>query len=379
MHILIVSRGMPTKKNPMYGIFEFDQAKALVKKGVNVTYFAVDLRSIRRKRKLGIECINKSGVNCFSISVPVGNVPRSILLKIGEKSLKSLYEKVFINNKPDIIHAHFTDQGYFAAKLAEKKKIPLIITEHSSVMNKPVIEKKVLTCAKYSYNMSDIVIAVGQQLSKNIYAKTNIKSIVIPNIMGEDDFFNVKNETQRKGFGFVSTGSLIDVKRPLLLIEAFCEVHSEYPNTYLGLIGDGNLKPKIEKRIKELGLSDCVKMLGRLSREQIAKCYSQFDCFVLPSARETFGVVFTEAMAAGLPVIATDCGGPEDFVTPEVGIRIPVDDKEKLKNAMIEMLINSKKYDNEIIRQYVKNHFSEDVVAEQLICIYKQILTKHEI
>ena len=88
--------------------------------------------------------------------------------------------------------------------------------------------------------------AVGQQLSKNIYAKTNIKSIVIPNIMGEDDFFNVKNETQRKGFGFVSTGSLIDGKA-IIVDRGFCEVHSEYPNTYLGLIGDGNLKPKLKR------------------------------------------------------------------------------------------------------------------------------------
>lgn len=54
MKVLIVSRGLPQPDNPTFGIFELDQAKALTKQGIDVTFFAVDLRSIRRKRKYGV-------------------------------------------------------------------------------------------------------------------------------------------------------------------------------------------------------------------------------------------------------------------------------------------------------------------------------------
>ena len=75
------------------------------------------------------------------------------------------------------------------------------------------------------------------------------------------------------------------------------------------------------------------------------------DAFVLASRAETFGVVYVEAMAAGLPVIATACGGPEDFVSEENGILIPADNEEKLTEALIEMYHMAHKYDKQAISE----------------------------
>lgn len=372
MHVLIVSRGMPDQQNPFMGLFEYDQAKALAKAGVQVTFFAVDLRSFRRKREFGIHSGSSDGVQWHRIDVPVGAVPRAMLLKIGTWALKKLYQTVFRdkNEKPDLIHAHFTNEAYMAAKLCEQEGIRLIVTEHSSEMNKPELEESLLNCAKYAYSKADAVIAVGQGLAANIEKNTGVSCTVIPNIMAADDFYAVKRNPEPKSFGFVFCGNLIDVKRPLLLLDAFRMVQKKDPDIRLGFIGDGSLRNELERKIEELNLQSSVTLYGRLPRNEIAPIYGNYDCFVLPSRSETFGVAYIEAMAAGLPVIATKCGGPEDFVTPEVGALIPVEDEEALVQAMEAMIAAADRYDSEVLKAYVRDRFSADAVAEKLTRLY---------
>ena len=136
MRVLIVARGYPTKKYKMNGIFEFDQAKALVEAGIDVVYAAVDVRSIRRWRKWGYESFVKEGVQIESINVPCGRIPKNILNKISEFSLNRLYKRIVSKHgKPDIIHSHFIGMGYITAKLFNNSGIPLVHTEHYSGMN----------------------------------------------------------------------------------------------------------------------------------------------------------------------------------------------------------------------------------------------------
>ena len=378
MHVLIVGRGIPDKQYPFMGIFEFDQAKALAEAGIDVTFFAVDLRSIRRKRKLGIHSGISNGVQWHRIDVPLGAVPHSVLLKIGTCALKKLYKKVFTDKdtKPDLIHAHFTEIAYMAAKLAEREKLRLVVTEHSSEMNKPVINEPLLSYARYAYTKADAVIAVGQGLADNIKKNTGVTCTVIPNIMAGEDFYEVKRNPELKSFGFVFCGNLIEGKRPDILLSAFSSLQKQYPDIRLGFVGDGPLRAVLEKRTEELNLKASVQFYGRIRRNVIASVYSDYDFFVLPSRSETFGVAYIEAMAAGLPVIATKCGGPEDFVTPEVGVLIPVDDEEALVNAMEKMIRTDKEYIRDNLKQYVQKRFSADRIARELIYSYTMIQKK---
>lgn len=98
------------------------------------------------------------------------------------------------------------------------------------------------------------------------------------------------------------------------------------------------------------------------------------DCFVLPSRYETFGVVYIEAMACGKPVIATACGGPDDFVTPDNGLLVPVEEVSALEHAMQHMITSSHQYDSDRIRASVQTRFSSQAVAGQLEQIYNTIL-----
>jgi glycosyltransferase involved in cell wall biosynthesis len=121
-------------------------------------------------------------------------------------------------------------------------------------------------------------------------------------------------------------------------------------------------------------LTNKVTFHGLLKRDDIAKLYEISDSMAMVSRTETFGVVYIEAMAAGLPVIATRCGGPEDFVNNDNGLLVNVDDVQDLKKAIVSIYNNRNEYNSEVIKNFVFNNFSGDALAEKLIKEYKSIL-----
>ena len=114
---------------------------------------------------------------------------------------------------------------------------------------------------------------------------------------------------------------------------------------------------------------------GHCPRNELAEAYAGADCFVLASRSETFGVAYIEAMAAGLPVIATRCGGPEDFVTEENGILIPVDDEDALTGAMEHMMLRREDYDSAAISADIRRKFAPETIAARLTELYEGVLS----
>lgn len=374
MKVLIVSRGLPQPDNPTFGIFELDQAKALAENGADVVFFAIDLRSIRRKRKFGITTELRDGIRCYTISVPLGNVPIQLFCNIGSQALMRLYTHVFSREvEPDVIHAHFYRQGYMAAKLSQKVGIPLVITEHSSDMTKNIIDKNILKIAKMGYAQAKTVITVGNDLSKSLLNNMRTKSVIIPNVV-DTALFSVAENIKYDGFHFISVARFAPQKRQDLLIEAFSQVHRRFSDTTLDLYGDGELMPLVKKLIEEKSLQDSVVLHGKASRNEIAEGLNQSDCFVLLSERETFGVVYIEALAAGVPVVATICHGPEDFVTAQFGKLIPANDLESAIDAMCYMHDNIDRFDKYGISKTIKDMYSGKVIAEQIMKVYSSIL-----
>ncbi len=376
IHALIVARGVPSEQSPLNGIFEWDQAMALAKAGVEVDYFAVDLRSFRRIRPWGIRHGEKDGVRWHSISIPVGAIPLWGLCKIGAMALRKLYRETFekADREPDIIHAHFTEMGYMASVLSEKEKLPLVITEHSSLMIPPIIPDTLKQIAKKGYQSAACVIAVSSSLKKSIYQHTGVNAEVIPNIVAEAFRYGKREHV---GMKFVSVATLIYEKRIDILLRAFGLLSGVCQDAMLEIVGDGEARKSLKTIAEELHISNKVRFYGVLPRQDINVLYQTCDCFVLPSVFETFGVAYMEAMAAGLPVIATRCGGPEDFVTKENGILVDIDDVEGLKNAMLNMCLLRNQYDGSAIAENTAARFSASAVAKQILSVYSTVLDEH--
>lgn len=371
MRLLIVSSGIPTRKYPLLGVFEFDQAKALAAAGHDVMFFAVDLRSIRRWRRWGIHQGIKDGVPYWVVNFPIGRAPLKYMLKVGAWLLYRMYKKCYKRqSSPSLVHAHFTEMGYLAAILNKKTGIPYIVTEHSSKMNQYNVSPDLKDCAMTAYSNALTVISVGSALSRRIFKHTGIRPVIVPNIIDTELFLKCHNKNH-EGFQIVTTSNLIFLKRTWQIIQALDLIDPSEIDFHLTIIGDGPERENIEYWTKTLGLEGRVTLLGYQSRQAIAQVYEMCDCFMLVSSTETFGVAYVEAMAAGLPVIATRCGGPEDFVNDDNGILVDVDNINQIAGAIRQLHEKAALYKSERLRNFVVNHYSPNVIACELTHLYE--------
>lgn len=372
MKIIIISGGLPTDKYPLNGVFAFDQAKALMNEGHEVYFLSIDLRSIRNRRPYGITTGIKDGIKWYNYSIPVGPFPL-FLRFFGKYAADTLFKRFFRNSKPDIIHVHFGDIGYIALMLKKKYLVPYVLTEHSSYMNNAVIPKKKLLMLSTYYKNANALLSVSSLLAKSIRMKTGCSSRVVPNII-DTSIFKLSNQNKDSGLRIVTTALLSKRKRVHFLLQVLDELKNELKDIHIDVIGDGEEYSTLFQYAQTHFPPTMYKFWGLLSRAEAALIYQESDCFVLPSSLETFGVVYVEAMASGLPVIATRCGGPEDFVDDENGLLIDVDDKQQLKEAIRNMYNNISRYNRSSIKEKVERRFAPSVIAKQLFGVYNDVL-----
>lgn len=120
---------------------------------------------------------------------------------------------------------------------------------------------------------------------------------------------------------FVFLGRLVDWKCVDLLLEAFAAVAAGRP-VALDIVGDGPMRPALEAHAARLGLADRIAFRGWLPQAECPALLRRSDVLVLPSIFECGGAVVLEAMACGVPVIATDWGGPADYLDASCGILV---------------------------------------------------------
>lgn len=135
---------------------------------------------------------------------------------------------------------------------------------------------------------------------------------------------------------FISVGRLSPPKGYDTLLEAFSKVNAVYPRTSLVIVGDGELRSDLEKQIDQLGLHGVVFLTGE--RSDIDRLLTAGDIYISSSHWEGMSVAILEAMAAGLPVIATQVGDAPFVLTNETGILIPPKDAGALSQAAMRLL-----------------------------------------
>lgn len=379
MNILIVSRGYPSKQHVGNGIFEYDQAKALAAAGHRVVMACTDIRSIRRWRKWGYEHLTRDGVEIYVMNIPVGAVPYAIQQAFIWIALQRLYPRIEKKQgRPDILHAHFYFEAGAAGSLSHRTHIPLVVTEHSSEVNQEPLPDKIRRRLLWAYRHVDRLIAVSEPLAARIKASTGIDAVCIPNMLNLDAFrYKPAESKMQMGFCFVTVGNLLPVKGHDVLIAAFARAVRAHPEIRLDIIGSGQCGAELKRQVNRLGLTNTVRFHGLLPRNEVAERLSQADAFVLASRSETFGLAYIEAMASGLPVIATRCGGPEGFVMPENGLLVPAEDADALAEAMEHMIAHAAEYDRERISAYARARFSPPRIAAELEKVYADVLAQN--
>ncbi len=381
MHILIIpSEHFMTPKYKLGGIFQMHQAKALKDIGNQVGIISGGVLSPRyifdRYTYTSKESIE--GINIlreyFSFFIPYRWLKFWIVKRLHIWQGIKLYKRyVREYGSPDIIHAHnFLYAGFIAEAIKKRYGIAYVLTEHSSAFAMKYIPSKYIIalqkCAKNSSGVSAVSSSFAKLLEKDI-GISNIS--ILPNIVEKSFFQDPECYKDEQNFVFLNVGSLDVNKNQQLLIKSFAKWFKN-KNAILKIAGDGVLTDELRRLVRKLEIETQVEFLGLLTQKEIICEMNKAHCFVLPSKYETFGVVLIEALACGLPLIATRSGGPEDIVTEENGLLINVDNQRELEDAMLYMYEYFHIYDSQKLKEYAMNTFGEKAFVNNVINFYKK-------
>ncbi|MEJ2345806.1 MAG: TIGR03088 family PEP-CTERM/XrtA system glycosyltransferase [Gammaproteobacteria bacterium] len=176
-----------------------------------------------------------------------------------------------------------------------------------------------------------------------------------------------------------TVGRLEAVKDQITLARAFVRLVADQPELMnrcrLVMIGEGSLRPEIERVLSDAGLAGSVWLPG--ARDDVARLLRGFDVFVLPSKAEGISNTILEAMASGLPVVATDVGGNRELVADgTTGFLVPRDDPEAMAGALLNYVRNPElaKSHGRSARRRIEAEFSIDGMVRRYGDLYSEVL-----
>ena len=290
---------------------------------------------------------------------------------------------------PDIVHAHqYTPYfyGITASILAKKKET--LFSEHGRLYPDRMSLKRVVYNRLVLLPHTDIITVDSKHLRNALIRYEKIPSNrirILANGIKLGPFSRITPENriiQRKLLGIKEDefamgmiSRLDPIKDHKTLICAFKKINEEFPNTSLFLAGKGPEYETIQSLIGELGLNDKVKLLGYY--EDLYGLLNALDLYILSSHLESAPLGVMEAMAAGLPVIATDAGGTgEIIINGEDGYLVPPRDPEEMARAMKKIIVSPDAASNmaQKGKQKIYNYYSFDRMIEDYRNLYREML-----
>lgn len=380
MHILVFASYYPSDIRPQTGIFFKVQVEALRKAGHQVGVIVAprlwEIIAHVRQHKRWDSFIREDNT---IYRMHRGWFPRVFPLICAmwhrHEGLKIFEDYIAEQGTPDVIHAHnIFYAGYMASQISKHYDIPIVLTEHSSnfILGRIFLPGQHIV-VKQTLKQINAPFAVGRRLAERINQRYQPEKplSILHNVVNTDYF--VSQLSNNTDFVFASVGAMRPLKRFDLLIKAFTKVFKDKP-VKLRIGGGGREFDTIQSLIKTLDMSSQIDLLGHLNPQQVLDLFQTSQVIVSASDVETFGVTLIEAMSCGKPVIATKSGGPEDFVTEDVGLLVARDDVDALSEALQQMLENYDDYDAERIRAYCIEIFSENSLTQKLNTIYQDLL-----
>ncbi len=304
--------------------------------------FRFTIALVQRERSM-LERVERAGVDVVTVGKRWGNDP---LFPI---KLTQLFRKL----KPDLVHTRgfACIEGIPAARLAG---VPAIVhSEHGRDVDEAHrMKPRRAALRRILYPMADVVMTVSDELRNSILAqvKTNPgKLVCLPNGVDLERFRAMPTAAaSRRLLGLPETGLMIGsvgrhdpVKDYGSLLRAFARLRTDHAGLGLVLCGDGPQHAALRDAATALGVADDVHFLG--FRDDIANVLSAIDLFVLPSLTEGMSNALLEAMASGLPCVATEVGGNGEILEHgRTGFLVPPSDPERLR-AALRRLVDSEK------------------------------------
>lgn len=384
---------IPSWYPPRGGEFFREHSVALAEAGLDVYVLAGIETGLRDDPKRYFTS-GKQTKTCCGISEHLRIIRR---IPLGKKSNASLWaqkvsamydEYIKEHGHPDIILAHSSMWGGLAAaRIKQKWGTPYVITEHRGrftgvgKLSGMMIEPWHIPLLREAFTNADHIVTVSKALQTKIAEVSNIldsRFSCIPN-MTDTAFFqiNKNKKTSNDHFTFLCVANHEPLKGLDMLIRSFAMLRqkSRLP-VRLVIGGKGTDTPSFQALIHKQNVQEDVICKGFLNRNQLLEQMQQADAFVLPSRFEAFGIVLIEAMACGLPLVATRSGGPDDIVTKECGLLCEPDDPGSLAESLHQMVLGFERFDSEKIRALCLSKYSKKAVTGAYIRLFEELLQK---
>ncbi|MBK9099574.1 MAG: glycosyltransferase [bacterium] len=252
--------------------------------------------------------------------------------------------KLFKQQNPDIIHSHLFQARFYAAIAHLISKRGILVTHKHNNVN-PKKHNIFLLLEMISIFLSKKVIAISNSVKKSLNRYELIPSkkiFVLHNGVDYDKFFKIadSNKILKENPIIIGTVCRLEPQKGIsYLLLAMKIILTKFPSVKLEIVGDGSLLHELEALAKKIGISNSVKFFGKFA--DVIPFYKRMHVFVLPSLYEGFGIVLLEAMASGIPVIATNVDGIKEVVVDgESGILIPAKNPEAIADAVLNIIEN---------------------------------------
>lgn len=381
MKLLIIPSWYATEDQPGDGSFFKEQANLLQASGLTVAVAYPDLRFRLGGLRGGL-------FRDYTASVPTYYSRRSSLFAFSEqakslrlsKMLDELYERVCAEmGKPDLVHMLSCRMASEVAALCKKNGLPLVYTEHAGSLLRQPGEAPADASLRRRFEKAlegcDCAIAVSEDMRALMVGKRP-DTILIPDPVDSGHFRIMPGVVPEGPFVFAASGSLTPEKGFEILLRAFASARSHMADAQLRIAGTGPQERVLTELIRELGLDEYAKLTGPLPRKLAPKFYNGCDCFVCSSLSEPFGMQIVEALACGVPVIATRSGGPEDIINAKNGLLINAGDTLAMERALINMYRRAKSFNPFTLREDCIRRFGKSYVCQRLVQAYGYLLNQ---
>lgn len=288
--------------------------------------------------------------------------------------------------KADLVHTHLTSHiGFQAKAVICRAKLPFIWTIHGLYRSRG--EEEAGWSVAFNLierNERAVITAVSHAALIDVLGERKMpegKTRVIYNGVELSQFeINYGQEKAlRKQYGipddsivFGSAGRLVPIKRFDLLLDAAAQVIKRYPNIHVMIAGEGRMRQVLEEKISKLGLQGRVHLIGYQS--DIVQFWREVDVAVISSDSEGLPIALLEALASGVPVVATRVGGIPEVLTEDAGILVEAGSLKGLVEAMERMMDVKVRLEYGRRAKEIAKQFSMNKIAAQYDALYRELL-----
>jgi glycosyltransferase involved in cell wall biosynthesis len=367
MRVLVVPKWYPWPDRPVFGAFCREHAHALAREHDVVV--------------LASDAVRNPGFTTFELGDAVEDGLRTLRIRYRRPAFRPAAMAAQLTGmlsalrrlrregwRPDIVHAHVYSAGLPALVIGRQARAPVVISEHYTGFQRGLITGYDRFTARLAFDHADLVAPVSHDLARHVEALSPKAHVRIVDNVVDTYVFRPPPDRPPETGRLLTVGTLTEKKGHAYLLEAMAMIRDSR-ELALEIVGDGELRGALQDRARRLGLAEVVRFHGERPKEEVAELMRAADLFVLPSLFENLPCVLIEAMASGLPTVATTVGDVRELVQDPRALVTPRD-VAGLANAIAGALDRLGEVDPKALADRARRRFGYEPIARAWTEIY---------